>query len=206
MARVVRESFRKKADHQQFGGWWTIWNSSRYVTYVKEKQKVGKDSQASNGGFLKWWYLQNTPKWSFLVGKILGNPQATSPKNFQSSKRIGESFDLGGLAFSFGSVGAQPWVSRKRLVFRFPPPCLGLVFFRWSVGTGCWIAVKDTVSPTSTCFWEAIFFWGNLHLHPPRHWWNPAFTTRAVWNPVNKCNSRKLTCPPKRDHFKSFQN
>ena len=21
------------------------------------------------GGFLKWWYTQNTPKWSFLVGK-----------------------------------------------------------------------------------------------------------------------------------------
>ena len=139
MARVVRESFRKKADHQQFGGWWTIWNSSRYVTYVKEKQKVGKDSQASNGGFLKWWYPQNTPKWSFLVGKILGNPQATSPKNFQSSKRIGESFDLGGLAFSFGSVGAQPWVSRKRLVFRFPPPCLGLVFF----SVKCWDRVLN---------------------------------------------------------------
>ena len=33
------------------------------------------------GGFLKWWYPQNTPKWSFLVGNpwllgttIFGNP------------------------------------------------------------------------------------------------------------------------------------
>ena len=25
-----------------------------------------------NGCFLKWWYLQNTPKWSFLVGKTYG--------------------------------------------------------------------------------------------------------------------------------------
>ena len=24
-----------------------------------------------HGGFLKWWYPQNTPKWSFLVGKPL---------------------------------------------------------------------------------------------------------------------------------------
>ena len=23
------------------------------------------------GGFLKWWYPQNTPKWSFLVGKLM---------------------------------------------------------------------------------------------------------------------------------------
>ena len=23
----------------------------------------------TSGGFLKWWYSQNTPKWSFLVGK-----------------------------------------------------------------------------------------------------------------------------------------
>ena len=41
------------------------------------------------GCFLKWWYLQNTPKWSFLVGKprgcwvspcitILGNPHIQS--------------------------------------------------------------------------------------------------------------------------------
>ena len=26
----------------------------------------------SCGGFLKWWYPQNTPKWSFLVGKTHG--------------------------------------------------------------------------------------------------------------------------------------
>ena len=28
-----------------------------------------RSSSYSFGGFLKWWYLQNTPKWSFLVGK-----------------------------------------------------------------------------------------------------------------------------------------
>ena len=27
------------------------------------------ETKESYGGFLKWWYPQNTPKWSFLVGK-----------------------------------------------------------------------------------------------------------------------------------------
>ena len=153
MARVVRESFHEKAEHQQFGGWWTIWNSSRYVTYVKEKQKGWERFASVKCGFPKMVVPPKHPK----MITILGTPQATSPKIFQSSKRIGESFDLGGSAFSFGSVGAQPWVSRKRLVFRFPPPCLGPVFFLWSVGTGCWIAVKDISN--QHLFLRIIFFW-----------------------------------------------
>ena len=48
-----------------------------------DEAKVGKNQLASVdiGCLLKWWYPQNTPKWSFLVGKpmvvgttILGNP------------------------------------------------------------------------------------------------------------------------------------
>ena len=32
---------------------------------------VGHCPLKKYGGFLKWWYPQNTPKWSFLVGKPL---------------------------------------------------------------------------------------------------------------------------------------
>ena len=31
------------------------------------------------GGFLKWWYPQNTPKWSFLVGKPMVPPFKKHP-------------------------------------------------------------------------------------------------------------------------------
>ena len=36
-----------------------------------------------NGCFLKWWYLQNTPKWSFLVGKpmVVGYHHFMKPAN-----------------------------------------------------------------------------------------------------------------------------
>ena len=33
---------------------------------------MGKFPNSEYGCFLKWWYPQNTPKWSFLVGKTHG--------------------------------------------------------------------------------------------------------------------------------------
>ena len=38
---------------------------------------------ALNGCFLKWWYPQNTPKWSFLVGKpmVVGYHHFRKPPN-----------------------------------------------------------------------------------------------------------------------------
>ena len=47
-----------------------------------QQSEWDKCSSQLFGCFLKWWYTQNTPKWSFLVGKpwllgkptILGNP------------------------------------------------------------------------------------------------------------------------------------
>ena len=42
----------------QQGAWW--WVSHKKMT-----------SHCTFGCFLKWWYPQNTPKWSFLVGKAM---------------------------------------------------------------------------------------------------------------------------------------
>ena len=42
----------------------TTVEAAAWNTKVAMRKMLGR-----NGGFLKWWYHQNTPKWSFLVGK-----------------------------------------------------------------------------------------------------------------------------------------
>ena len=46
-----------------------IWIFIRYFIHI-------------HGGFLKWWYPQNTPKWSFLVGKpmVVGYHHSRKPR------------------------------------------------------------------------------------------------------------------------------
>ena len=46
-------------------------NSKGMNKTTKHAQTSGRwlKFEAAYGGFLKWWYPQNTPKWSFLVGK-----------------------------------------------------------------------------------------------------------------------------------------
>ena len=41
------------------------------------REVLRRVSRKTYGGFLKWWYPQNTPKWSFLVGKpmVVGETQ-----------------------------------------------------------------------------------------------------------------------------------
>ena len=64
-----------KMQHRILLGGWT----NPFEKYAQVKM----GSASPNGCFRKWWYPQNTPKWSFLVGKpwllgkptILGNPQ-----------------------------------------------------------------------------------------------------------------------------------
>ena len=42
-----------------------MWKLGEFWEYFGFKD----ETKESYGGFLKWWYPQNTPKWSFLVGK-----------------------------------------------------------------------------------------------------------------------------------------
>ena len=50
----------------------------------------------SYGGFLKWWYPQNTPKWSFLVGKpmVVGYHHLRKPPYIFMNQLSDESSDL----------------------------------------------------------------------------------------------------------------
>ena len=47
---------------------WKSWSTSIALKWNREYPKKYFSWQPC-GGFLKWWYPQNTPKWSFLVGK-----------------------------------------------------------------------------------------------------------------------------------------
>ena len=44
-------------------------NISRESKHNLDQKKSLENSRILYVGFLKWWYPQNTPKWSFLVGK-----------------------------------------------------------------------------------------------------------------------------------------
>ena len=62
------------------------------------------------GGFLKWWYPQNTPKWSFLVGK----PMVVGYHHFR--KPPWHSWVFGGGSFWFLSCKQDPIPQNSRLM------------------------------------------------------------------------------------------
>ena len=66
---IIAAMPRKKSNAWTMIGFPTAFWQGRVIS-----RKVGKWSNSdehifSDGCFLKWWYPQNTPKWSFLVGK-----------------------------------------------------------------------------------------------------------------------------------------
>jgi len=61
------------------------------------------------GCFLKWWYPQNTPKWSFLVGKSM----VVGYHHLRKHPYMGIKSDILGLAKTFGTK----WV--KKVSFSF---------------------------------------------------------------------------------------
>ena len=61
------------------------------------------------GCFLKWWYPQNTPKWSFVVGK----PMVVGYHHFRKPPYIGA------LSDSF-LAGSLLWISESTSDFKIP--------------------------------------------------------------------------------------
>ena len=55
--------------------WWLVIHIGSNKNHVLQKEQ--------NGCFRKWWYPQNTPKWSFLVGKpmVVGYHHFRKPPN-----------------------------------------------------------------------------------------------------------------------------
>ena len=73
-----------------------------------------------NGCFLKWWYPQNAPKWSFLVGTpwLLGTTILGNPLNRAKFNHLDKSLKAFALFFSaFLFEGWQPFLVRPGVFF-----------------------------------------------------------------------------------------
>ena len=96
----------------------------------------------TNGCFLKWWYLQNTPTWSFLVGK----PMAVWYHHFRKPPNIINSC----LVFFLSKTLLGEW----SLMFRWNPwnfstltTCTwGMVNFPWPVDSGATLEWLTTIA------------------------------------------------------------
>ena len=83
--------------------------------------------QSLHSCFLKWWYPQNTPKWSFLVGKpmVVGyhhfrNPPHVATKNCRKTSCVKRSFCQGKNLRPSTSV---PSKHPKKVTLQLPTMC-----------------------------------------------------------------------------------
>ena len=69
------------------------------------------------GCFLKWWYPQNTPKWSFLVGKpmVVGYPHLRKPPYIFAGSGGNEAFTLEIPQISKRTVRSREWDKGKTM-------------------------------------------------------------------------------------------
>ena len=157
--------------------------------------------------FLKWWYPQNTPKWSFLVGKpmgllgkptILGNPHIGCLKNIQWNPWVfscSSAFqkDLREVAFA-EALPSSPGLHGRNF---FGSPEIGSCFFVVRMANEV-VVSKDFSKVTVTLeIWGkwsnltcAYFFSDSSRLKPPTRRPQVERSEKKVWK-TKRCKELK---------------
>ena len=110
------------------------------------------------GCFLKWWYPQNTPKWSFLVGKpmVVGYHHFRKPPcdfHWNSRNQVEDVYCQSCTAGSFKNVDLQAAPFAQLLCFSF---------------SSTWVLLKWFLVLLSKGSLKLFFLWINQSTKTPR--------------------------------------
>ena len=156
--------------------------------------------------FLKWWYPQNTPKWSFLVGKpwllgttILGNPHIPGVEIWTQQRNNNDTYKIhwiccpkwqqhlmvpatGQCSLPFLGTRLQPCTySQIGANMCQPKQLFGVKtsrchFFRECYGHFCWNFMVFKANPPKKANW----------IHPKKTWPTKAIPTGPAMNWITK--------------------
>ena len=94
------------------------------------------------GGFLKWWYPQNTPKWSFLVGK----PMVVGYHHFRKPPYL---YSIVYNIYTRVICHVSPRYYRQLTVFNISPPPLSFFSLHQLFFLGWFQEVRNSDTKTS---------------------------------------------------------